>query len=75
MIPACNKEFDMSKDEQKLQMPDISLLELLVCPLTKATLRYDQENNELISEKAKLAYPIKNGIPIMLPSEARVLAD
>ncbi len=50
---------------------DISLLELLVCPLTKAPLRYDRENQELISQKAKLAYPVRDGIPIMLPSEAR----
>jgi uncharacterized protein YbaR (Trm112 family) len=52
---------------------DISLLELLVCPLTKTALRFDRENNELISEKAKLAYPVRDGVPIMLPSEARII--
>ncbi|MEF2072469.1 Trm112 family protein [Consotaella aegiceratis] len=55
------------------QGPDPKLLELLVCPLTKAPLRYDRETNELISEAARLAYPIRDGIPIMLPSEARPL--
>lgn len=52
---------------------DPKLLEILVCPLTKAPLRYDQEKQELISEKAKLAYPIRDGIPIMLAEEARKL--
>ncbi len=54
---------------------DPKLLELLVCPLTKATLRYDREANELISDKAQLAFPIRDGIPIMLVDEARQLAD
>ncbi|MBB5701005.1 hypothetical protein FHS76_000854 [Ochrobactrum daejeonense] len=54
---------------------DVRLLELLVCPLTKGTLEYDAERNELISRKAKLAYPIRGGIPIMLPSEARSLSE
>jgi uncharacterized protein YbaR (Trm112 family) len=53
--------------------PDPKLLELLVCPLTKTTLSYDRERNELVSEAARLAYPIRDGIPIMLPSEARAL--
>nr|WP_245413700.1 Trm112 family protein [Mangrovicella endophytica] len=48
-------------------------MELLVCPLTKTALTYDREKNELISRAAKLAYPIRDGIPIMLPSEARPL--
>ena len=52
---------------------DPRLLAILVCPLTKAPLIYDREHNELISEKAGLAYPIRDGIPIMLPDEARVL--
>lgn len=52
---------------------DVKLLELLVCPLTKGPLKYDRENNELISLKAKLAYPVRGGIPIMLPSEARAI--
>ena len=50
---------------------DPKLLELLVCPLTRATLSYDSEKQELISRAAKLAYPIRDGIPIMLPEEAR----
>lgn len=52
---------------------DPRLLELLVCPLTKATLEYDAERQELISRQARLAYPIRDGIPIMLPDEARQL--
>ncbi|EIM77595.1 hypothetical protein A33O_01959 [Nitratireductor aquibiodomus RA22] len=52
---------------------DPKLLELLVCPLTKGALRWDAENSELISKSAKLAYPVRDGIPIMLPSEARPL--
>jgi uncharacterized protein YbaR (Trm112 family) len=50
---------------------DPKLLELLVCPLTKATLEYDAVRGELISRAAHLAYPIRDGIPIMLPEEAR----
>ena len=50
---------------------DPKLLEILVCPLTKAPLEYDAQNQELISRAAKLAYPIRDGIPIMLPEEAR----
>jgi hypothetical protein len=52
---------------------DPKLLEILVCPLTKTTLEYDPERQELISRKAKLAYPIRDGIPIMLAEEARRL--
>jgi uncharacterized protein len=52
---------------------DPKLLEILVCPLTKGRLEYDAENQELISRSAKLAYPIRDGIPIMLPEEARPL--
>ena len=52
---------------------DPKLLEILVCPLTKGTLRYDRDHQELISDKAGLAYPIRDGIPIMLPDEARKL--
>ena len=50
---------------------DPRLLEILVCPLTKSTLEYDAERQELISRSARLAYPIRDGIPIMLPEEAR----
>ena len=52
---------------------DEKLLKILVCPLTKAKLRYDQKNQELISDQAKLAFPIKDGIPVLLESEARKL--
>jgi uncharacterized protein len=54
---------------------DPKLLEILVCPLTKGPLEYDAERQELISRQAKLIYPIRDGIPIMLPEEARPLAD
>jgi len=54
---------------------DPKLLELLVCPLTKDSLDYDFARQELISRSAKLAYPIRDGIPIMLPEEARPLTD
>lgn len=51
------------------------LLELLVCPLTKGSLRWDEERAELVSASARLAYPVRDGIPIMLPSEARALEE
>ncbi len=54
---------------------DPKLLELLVCPVTKGPLDLDREKNELISRSARLAYPIRDGIPIMLEGEARVLSD
>ncbi len=54
---------------------DPKLLEILVCPLTKGVLRYDQQKQELISDAAKLAYPVRDGIPIMLVEEARRLED
>ncbi len=54
---------------------DPKLLEILVCPLTKGPLRYDRERQELVSEQAGLAYPIRDGIPIMLIDEARKLDD
>ena len=53
--------------------PDADLLTMLVCPVTRGTLRYDEEAGELISDKAKLAYPIRDGIPVMLEAEARRL--
>jgi uncharacterized protein len=52
---------------------DPRLLEILVCPLTKGPLTYDRERNELVSAKAGLAYPIRDGIPIMLADEARAI--
>ena len=60
--------------EPRRQAPiDPRLLEILVCPLTKGPLEYDREASELISRKAGLAYPVRDGIPIMLPEEARKL--
>ena len=59
-------------DAQKI---DPKLLELIVCPLTKGPLVYDASAQELISRKAHLAYPIRDGIPIMLPDEARKLDE
>lgn len=50
---------------------DPKMLEVLVCPITFSLLSYNQESQELVSTSAKLAYPIRNGIPVMLPSEAR----
>ncbi len=54
---------------------DNKLLELLVCPVTKGPLDYDRERQELRSRSARLAYPIRNGIPILLENEARPLSD
>ena len=54
---------------------DTKLLELLVCPVTKGSLEYDREAQELISRSARLAYPVKDGIPVLLEREARVLSD
>jgi uncharacterized protein len=54
---------------------DPKLLEILVCPLTRGQLTYDAERQELISPQARLAYPIRDGIPIMLVDEARNLDD
>jgi len=52
---------------------DRRMLEALICPRTQATLRYDAEKQELVSKEAGLAYPIRNGIPVMLEDEARIL--
>ncbi|MAY62720.1 MAG: hypothetical protein CML29_10955 [Rhizobiales bacterium] len=62
-------------DSVRKEHPDPKLLELLVCPLTRAPLSYDAEKGELISQKARLAFPVRDGIPIMLVSEARQLDD
>jgi len=64
------------RDQGKLQPAvDPRLLEVLVCPLTKGPLEYDRDAAELISRKAGLAYPVRDGIPIMLPEEARALDE
>lgn len=54
---------------------DPRLLEVLVCPVTRAPLEYDRAKGELVSRAARLAYPIRDGVPIMLPEEARELTD
>lgn len=54
---------------------DQKLLDILVCPVTRGPLVYDRARNELVSAQAGLAYPIRQGIPVMLPDEARVLDD
>lgn len=54
---------------------DVKLLELLACPLTKGPLTWDAERGELVSRLARLAYPVRDGIPVMLPSEARQILD
>ncbi|MBN9063431.1 MAG: hypothetical protein BGP06_21505 [Rhizobiales bacterium 65-9] len=67
----------MSEHHQPAPQPasgiDPKLLEILVCPVTKGVLEYDAAKQELVSRAAKLAYPIRDGIPIMLPEEARKL--
>jgi uncharacterized protein YbaR (Trm112 family) len=63
----------ISPTDQSADRVDPKLLEILVCPLTKGTLDYDAEKQELVSRSAKLAYPIRAGIPIMLVEEARKL--
>ena len=54
---------------------DTRLLELLVCPVTKGPLEFDRQNQELLSRSARLAYPVRDGIPILLENEARTLSD
>ena len=54
---------------------DTRLLELLVCPVTKGPLEYDRDKQELISRSARLAYPVRDGIPVLLEHEARTLTD
>jgi hypothetical protein len=54
---------------------DPRLLEVLVCPVSRAPLTYDRERSELISKVARLAYPVRDGVPIMLPEEARALDE
>jgi uncharacterized protein YbaR (Trm112 family) len=67
----------MAKEETMATQSEVDrkLLERLVCPLTKGPLIYDREKQELISKQAKLAYPIRDGIPIMLVDEARAIDD
>jgi uncharacterized protein YbaR (Trm112 family) len=65
-----SEERDAPGPQQRI---DPKLLEILVCPVTKGTLEYDAARQELVSRAARLAYPIRDGIPIMLPEEARKL--
>ena len=62
-----------TEDDKSAREVDPKLLEILVCPVTRGSLRYDREAKELVSDEAKLAYPIRDGVPIMLPEEARSL--
>ena len=71
-IRGCNRVYAMDASTSRV---DPKMLELLVCPLTKGRLVYDAKAGELVSEKARLAYPIRDGIPIMLISEAREIKD
>ncbi len=66
-----------SPDDAPALLPDLDprLLSILVCPVTKGPLTYDRAAGELISRKAGLAYPVRDGVPIMLPEEARSLDD
>ena len=64
-----------SEQSGQAARPDPRLLELLVCPSTKTALVYDEARQELVSRAARLAYPIRDGIPIMMPEEARAVDD
>jgi uncharacterized protein len=68
---------DKRAPENELGRPkvDARLLEILVCPVTRAELTYDPVRQELVSRAARLAYPVRDGVPIMLPEEARKLDD
>ena len=65
----------MSAAEHKPAPVDPKLLEILVCPVSKGPLRYDRDAQELISDRAGLAYPIRDGIPIMISEEARAIDE
>lgn len=71
-MPDIEVETEVATGERAV---DPKLLEILVCPLTKTPLRYDSSARELISDQAGLAFPIRNGVPIMLVDEARMLDD
>jgi uncharacterized protein YbaR (Trm112 family) len=65
----------MTDEPRRPATVDPKLLEILVCPLTKTTLEWRPESQELVSRSARLAYPVRDGVPIMLPDEARPLDD
>ena len=70
MKRSTKKEARTAEDKSEI---DVRMLELLACPLTKGPLTWDAGRSELVSRVAKLAYPVRDGIPVMLPSEARVI--
>jgi uncharacterized protein YbaR (Trm112 family) len=72
MNRSSQRNVPQTRDEATI---DPKLLELLVCPLSKGPLTFDRERSELISKGAKLAFPVRDGIPVMLPSEARVIEN
>jgi uncharacterized protein len=74
-LPALSPQDVPAPSSAEAATVDPRLLEILVCPLTKTTLRYDRERHELVSLAARLAYPIRDGIPIMLPEEARPIDE
>ena len=65
----------MSETSSTYATVDPRLLEVLVCPVTRAPLTYDRTRQELISKAARLAYPVRDGVPVMLPEEARALGE
>lgn len=65
----------MTGDNREISGIDLLMLELLVCPLTKGPLEYDPARQELVSKAAGLAYPIRDGIPVLLASEARRISE
>jgi uncharacterized protein len=69
------RQIDATASPIKSPNMDTRLLELLVCPVTKGPLEYDRERQELTSRSARLAYPVRDDIPILLESEARVMTD
>ena len=73
VAPRTDPEDNIMANEISTPTVDPKLLEMLVCPITKGPLSYDAARQELVSKQAKLAYPIRDGIPIMLPDEARPL--
>jgi uncharacterized protein YbaR (Trm112 family) len=73
MSPPSQPDLESAQAMSSADTVDPKLLEFLVCPLTKGPLEFDSTRQELISRSAKLAYPIRDGIPIMLPEEARKL--
>lgn len=79
-LPLWRKPLSMSDENDTVNTDPIErrevdprLLEILICPKTRGPLSYDRERGELVSKRAKLAYPIRRGVPIMLPDEARKL--